>query len=94
MRISAITLWELAWLATNDRVEISGTVEGFVKRISSRTSIRQVTLKVAVLANQLPTDYSRDPCDRIIGATGLAESIALVTKDKKFRACKQIKAIW
>jgi PIN domain nuclease of toxin-antitoxin system len=94
MGISAITLWELAWLATNDRFEISGTVEAFVEKISSRTSIRPVTVKVAVLANQLPTDCSGDPCDRIIGATALAEGIALVTKDRRIRACKQIKTIW
>jgi PIN domain nuclease of toxin-antitoxin system len=94
MGISAITLWELAWLATNNRLEISGTAEAFVERISSRTSIRPITIKVAVLANQLPTDYSGDPCDRIIGATALAEGIALVTKDRRIRACKQIKTLW
>ena len=59
MGISAITLWELAWLATNNRLELSGTVEAFVERISSRTSIRPLTVKVAVLANQLPPDYSQ-----------------------------------
>jgi PIN domain nuclease of toxin-antitoxin system len=47
-----------------------------------------------VLANQLPLDYSGDPCDRLIGATALAEGIALVTKDTRIRACKQIKTIW
>jgi PIN domain nuclease of toxin-antitoxin system len=40
--ISAITLWELAWLATHDRLEINGTVEAFVEKISSRTAIRPV----------------------------------------------------
>jgi PIN domain nuclease of toxin-antitoxin system len=92
--ISAITLWELAWLATHDRLEISGTVEAFVEKISSRTAIQPITVKVAVLANQLPADYSGDPCDRLIGATALAEGIALVTKDARIRACKQIKTIW
>ena len=92
--ISAITLWELAWLATHDRLEITGTVEAFVEKISSRTAIRPVTVKVAVLANQLPVDYSGDPCDRLIGATALAEGIALVTKDAKIRACNQIETIW
>jgi len=92
--ISAITLWELTWLATHDRLEITGTVEAFVEKISSRTAIRPVTVKVAVLANQLPADYSGDPCDRLIGATALAEGIALVTKDTSIRACKQIKTIW
>jgi PIN domain nuclease of toxin-antitoxin system len=92
--ISAITLWELGWLATHNRIEITGTVEAFVENITSRTAIRPVTVKIAVLANQLPMDYPGDPCDRLIGATALAEGIALVTKDTRIRACKQIKAIW
>lgn len=92
--ISAITLWELAWLATHNRLDISGTVEAFVEKISSRTAIRPITVKVAVLANQLAADYSSDPCDRLIGATALAEGMALVTKDPRIRGSKQIKTIW
>jgi PIN domain nuclease of toxin-antitoxin system len=92
--ISAITLWELAWLATHNRLEIGGTAEAFVEKITSRTSIQPITVQVAVLANQLPSDYSSDPCDRLIGATALAEGIPLVTKDARIRACKQIKTVW
>ncbi len=92
--ISAITLWELAWLATHERLEITGTVEVFVEKISSRTAIRPITVQVAVLANQLPADYSGDPCDRLIAATALVEGMALITKDARFRASKQIKTIW
>ncbi len=92
--ISAITLWELAWLVTHDRLEITGTVEAFVEKISSRTAIRPITVQVAVLANQLPADYSGDPCDRLIGATALVEGMALVTRDARTRACKQIETIW
>jgi PIN domain nuclease of toxin-antitoxin system len=94
LSISAITLWELAWLATHGRLDIAGTVEAFVERISSRTAIRPITVKVAVLANQLSADYSNDPCDRLIGATALAEGIVLVTKDVKIRASKQVRTIW
>lgn len=65
-----------------------------MEKISSRTAIQPITGRVAVLANQLPADYSGDPCDRLIGATALAEGIALVTKDMRIRACKQIKTIW
>ncbi len=92
--ISAITLWELAWLATHGRLDISGTVMAFVEKISSRTAIRPITVEVAVLANQLPADYSGDPCDRLIGATALAEGITLVTKDTRIRACRQINTVW
>ncbi len=92
--ISAITLWELAWLASHGRLALTGTVEAFVERVSSRTSIQPITAKVAVLANQWPETYSHDPCDRLIGATALAHGCALVTKDKSIRASKQLKTIW
>jgi PIN domain nuclease of toxin-antitoxin system len=92
--MSAITLWELAWLATHGRLDITGTAAAFVQKISSRTAIRPITVKVGVLANQLPATYSSDPCDRLIGATALAEGIALVTKDRTIRNCKQIRTIW
>jgi PIN domain nuclease of toxin-antitoxin system len=92
--IAAITLWELAWLMTNGRLDISGTVEAFVEEIAARTAVRPITAKVAVLANQFPSSYPADPCDRLIGATALAEGMALVTKDRNIRRSKQVKTIW
>ena len=92
--IAAITLWELAWLAAHGRVDFTGTMEAFVARLTSRTSIRPLTVQVATLAQQLPPGYPTDPSDRLIGATALAEGIPLVTKDRKIRACRQIKTIW
>ncbi len=58
--------------------KITGTVEVFVESISSRTAIWLATVKVALLANQFPADYSGDPCDRLVGATALAEEMARV----------------
>lgn len=92
--ISAITLWELAWLMTNGRLDISGTVEAFVEEIAARTAVRPITAKVAVLANQFLPSYPGDPCDRLIGATALAEGMPLVTKDRNIRSSKQVKTIW
>jgi PIN domain nuclease of toxin-antitoxin system len=56
--ISAITRWELAWLATHGRLDITGTVEAFVDKITSRTAIQPITPQIAVLANQLPSTCS------------------------------------
>jgi PIN domain nuclease of toxin-antitoxin system len=94
LAISAITLWELAWLASHDRLSFTGTVRDFVERMSSRIIVRPITVEVSVLANQLSSTYSNDPCDRLIGGTALAEGMALVTKDRTIRNCNQIKTIW
>jgi Uncharacterized protein conserved in bacteria len=92
--ISAITLWELAWLATHGRLQPTGTAEAYLDEASSRVAVRPITAKIAALANQLPAEYSNDPCDRLIGATALAEGIVLVTKDTKIRHCKQLQTLW
>ena len=92
--VSAITLWELGWLASHGRLQPTGTVEAYLEEVSSRVAILPITTRVAALANLFFTDYSSDPCDRIIGATALAEGIALVTKDERIRDCKQIQTVW
>jgi len=92
--ISAITLWELGWLASHGRLQPTGTVEAYLEEVSSRVAVLPITTKVAALANLFSTDYSSDSCDRIIGATALADGIALVTKDEKIRDCKQIQTVW
>jgi PIN domain nuclease of toxin-antitoxin system len=92
--ISAITLWELAWLATHGRLQPTGTVEAYLDEASSRVAVRPITTKIAALANQFPAEYSNDPCDRLIGATALAEGMVLVTKDTKIRGCKQLQTLW
>jgi PIN domain nuclease of toxin-antitoxin system len=81
-------------LATHGRLQISGTVEAFLEEVSSRVSVLPLTPKVAALANQFPARYPSDPCDRLIGATALAESMILVTKDANIRASGLLQTIW
>jgi PIN domain nuclease of toxin-antitoxin system len=92
--ISAITLWEAAWLVTHRRVNFTGTPDAFLEEISSRTAVFPITPVIAILANQLPATYPRDPSDRLIGATAMSGGFALVTKDRTIRNCKQIQTIW
>jgi PIN domain nuclease of toxin-antitoxin system len=92
--ISAITLWELAWLATHGRLQVTGTLEAYLDEVSSLVAVRPITTKVAALANQFSSDYSSDPCDRLIGATALAEGMVLITKDTEIRNCKQLQTLW
>ena len=92
--ISAITLWEIAWLATHRRLHFTGTADDFIEAIASRVSVRPITPRIAILANQLPANYSSDPCDRLIGATALADGVPLVTKDRSIRSSPDIQTVW
>ena len=53
-----------------------------------------ITLEIAALAAKFPLDYSRDPGDRLIGATARAEGLKLVTHDESIRKSPLLKAIW
>jgi len=94
LAISAITLWELAWIATHGRISFAGTIDTFVERTTASIAIRPITIKIAVLANQLPSTFPGDPSDRLIAATALDESCALITKDRSIRNFMQINTIW
>jgi|SRR5450755_2125313 PIN domain nuclease of toxin-antitoxin system len=92
--VSAITLWELAWLITRGSVRASGTIEGSVEEVASRFAVRPITAKIAALASQFGSDYPKDPCDRLIGATALAEGMLLITSDTRLHECKQLRTLW
>lgn len=92
--LSAISLWEFAWLASRGRLQIVGTMESYLEEISSHIAVLPITAKVATLAVQFPASYPSDPCDRLIGATALAEGMALVTKDANMHNCKLLQTIW
>jgi PIN domain nuclease of toxin-antitoxin system len=53
-----------------------------------------ITAEVAAIAPQFSDDYPKDPADRLIGATVMAEGIALVTRDERMRKHHCLKTIW
>jgi PIN domain nuclease of toxin-antitoxin system len=96
LAIASITLWETASLFSRRRIEAYSTVEASVRQVLDAVGVvvKPLTLEVAVLATQFAEDYSRDPADRIIGATARAEGLALVTKDEGIRRSPLVKTIW
>jgi PIN domain nuclease of toxin-antitoxin system len=94
LAISAITLWELAQLMTSGRLKISGAADAFLEEIATRMVVIPISPKIATIGTQFSSTYPRDPSDRLIGATALAEGIPLVTKDRDIRASGQVKTIW
>jgi PIN domain nuclease of toxin-antitoxin system len=85
LAISAITLWELASLIARGRIQAYGTVDASVNLLIEGVTVKPITPEIAALATQFGEDFSRDPADRLIGATARAEGIPLVTRDKHMR---------
>ena len=94
LAISAISLWELSWLLATARIQSYGPVEASLRLMLEGVTVRPITPEIAALATQFPADYSRDPADRLIGATARAEGLTLVTRDEKMRSCPLLKTVW
>jgi PIN domain nuclease of toxin-antitoxin system len=89
-----ITLWELACLVARGRIQTYGTVDATVRLLIEGVAVKPITPEIAALSTQFPDDYSRDPADRLIGATARAEGVPLVTRDENIRKSPLLNTIW
>lgn len=94
LAISAISLWEFAWILNAGILTMDRTVEATVEKVSSFFSVRPITPKIAAQASQFGPGYPKDPGDRLIGATALVEGLTLVTSDAAIRRSQQIRTLW
>jgi PIN domain nuclease of toxin-antitoxin system len=96
MAIASVSLWELALLFARGRLRLQGTIEGSVRQVveSTGVAVLELTPTIAALAVQLPDGFPRDPADRLIAATALAEAIPLVTSDGPIRASGATRTVW
>ena len=92
--VATITLWELAWLAQNGRIQILTSVESFVRETVARVILKPMTPEIAAVAVRLPVAYPKDPADRLIGSTAIVEGMPLVTADQQIRHAKAVETIW
>lgn len=90
LAVSAISLWKIAWLAENKRIEVDVSVESFVKKCASYVQVIPITSEIAVRSVQFPNSYPKDPQDRIIGATAIVEGIRLLTHDARIAASRLV----
>ncbi len=83
LAVSAISLWEIAWLAENRRIDVDVSVDSFVRKCASYVQVLPITPEIAVRSVRFPVSYPKDPQDRIIGATAIVEGVRLLTRDKR-----------
>jgi PIN domain nuclease of toxin-antitoxin system len=94
LAISDISLLELTTLVTKGRIDLDMPLEAFFRDIESRFTVLPISGRVCLCALNLPAEYPKDPADRMIGATALAEGIVLVTADREIRDARAFRTIW
>ena len=92
--ISAITLFEVAWLIHKGRVQFPGTLKSVLAEMSSKFTVVPIDAEIAALATELPDDFPGDPGDRLIAATALSLGATLITRDEKMREYARLSTIW
>lgn len=94
LAICDITLLELSTLASKGRIRLNMTLESFLREVETRFVVLPITGRACVCSLGLPPEYPRDPADRMIGATALAEGLSLITADREIRRSKALHTIW
>ena len=86
LAVSAITWFELAWLARNERIVVAVPIRSWLDRLSRQLRTVGISPAIADTAVALPSSFPGDPADRLIYATAVEHGWQLVTKDQRLRA--------
>jgi PIN domain nuclease of toxin-antitoxin system len=88
LRVSAISVWEVAMLEAKGRIRLSKDCLSWVNEALRAPGVALATLtpEVAVESSRLPGTFHGDPADRILVATARREGAILLTRDERILA--------
>ena len=74
----------------------TGSIENSIRHILGDTGVKilDITPEIADLAVAFPDSYSKDPGDRIIGATSRAYGLTLITQDERILKSPLVRSLW
>lgn len=85
LAVAAISWFELAWLARNERVVVNVPIRTWLQGLAAQVRTIGITPAIADTAVALPSSFPGDPADRMIYATAIEYDLRLVTKDQAIR---------
>lgn len=96
LAVAAISWFELAWLARNERILLTVPIRSWLDGLAVQLRTIGVTPAIADTAVSLPSSFPRDPADRLIYATAVEYDLPLVTKDRAIRehAHPRSRTVW
>ena len=82
--VSVISVWEIAMLIRDGKLELDGGADGWTKAALSCPGIFLLPFsrEIAIASVYLPQPMHKDPSDRSIVASALIAKLTLVTADK------------
>ena len=85
IRVSAISVWEVAMLEAKGRIRLAKDCLAWVQEALAApgTSLVPLTPEIAVESSRLPGDFHGDPADRILIATARLLDATLLTRDER-----------
>ncbi len=83
--VSAISVYEMAWLVKHGRIELPMPFADWLALVRAQSGIEEIAISgdIAALAVNLP-EHHKDPHDRLIIATALTQQATLLTRDAAF----------
>jgi len=85
LAVASITWFELAWLASHERIDVSIPIQTWLEGLSEQVRTVGATPSIALAAVSLPSSFPGDPADRLIYATAVEHGWSLITKDRRLR---------
>ena len=85
LAVASITWFELAWLATHERIDVAIPIRAWLDGLSAQVRTIGTTPSIALAAVSLPSSFPGDPADRLIYATAVEHGWSLITKDQRLR---------
>jgi PIN domain nuclease of toxin-antitoxin system len=85
LRIAAISLWEVALLASRGRIVLGKSIGLWLEEALADPGpdIDPLSPQIAVESYALPDVFHRDPADRLIVATARVANATLMTRDRR-----------
>ena len=84
LRVSVISVWEVAMLEAKGRLTLAADCESWVREALAAPGIRlaELTPHIAISSTRLPGTFHGDPADRMLVATARESGATLVTADE------------
>jgi PIN domain nuclease of toxin-antitoxin system len=85
LRVSVVSVFEIAALHTSGRLHFALALEGWIRDALERPGVRmaELTPGIAIDAGRIPSAALPDPFDRLLVATARSLGVGLLTRDRR-----------